>query len=264
MCDPIINELNKNAVLFINHRVTKVAHTKGILKQIFIKDNQTGNEQILDADLLIVATGCKPNVTLAEHAGCKIGKTGGIIVNQKAETTIDHVYAVGDCTEYNDFITNQPLSSGLGSTAVRQGITAGINAAGGNYQLPNGFLQTRTSEFFDKEIAAVGPTKDQLQAIPTASGRFKGSSLPEYFPGGQPITIKLIAHKKTGCILAAQAVGHNAAQRINTCACAILNGMTVEQLRHLETAYAPPIAPTLDAITLVCDIVARKLAHRPG
>jgi NADH oxidase (H2O2-forming) len=190
--------------------------------------------------------------------GCKIGKTGGIVVDERSETSVKNVFAVGDCTEYKDFVTKEPLSVGLGSIVVRQGIAAGINAAGGSYNLPEGFLLTRTSEFFGIEIAAVGPVKDACQNIPVIYGKFKGSSLPEYFPGGKPISMKVGIHEKTGEILSAQAVGHNASQRINTFACAILSGVNVEDFKKLETAYAPPLAPTLDVVTLVCDVASLK------
>ena len=71
--------------------------------------------------------------------------------------------------------------------------------------------------------------------------------------------MKIIADKKDGRILAAQAVGENAALRINTLACAILAKLNVETFKKLETAYAPPIAPTLDVISLACDVVSNKL-----
>jgi NADH oxidase (H2O2-forming) len=211
---------------------------------------------------LIIATGSKPNISLAKDAGCKIGETGGIIVNEKSETRLKNIYAVGDCTEYLDFVTKKPVPIGLGSIAVRQGIAAGINAAGGDYKLPNGVLQTRTSEFFGFEIAAVGPINDLMKDMSVVSGKFNGSSLPDYFPGGKPISLKVTVDEKTGRILSAQAVGDNAAQRINTFACAILSGIDVETFRKLETAYAPPIAPTLDTVTLVCDIVSKKLSRK--
>ena len=70
------------------------------------------------------------------------------------------------------------------------------------------------------------------------------------------------ADEETGRLLSAQAVGNNAAQRINTLACAILGKMSIEEFRKLETAYAPPIAPTLDTITLACDVLALKLARK--
>ena len=94
--------------------------------------------------------------------------------------------------------------------------------------------------------------------MPVIYAKFKGSSLPPYFPGGKAIAMKVGIHEETGKILSAQAVGHNASQRINTMACAILSGVNVEDFKKLETAYAPPIAPTLDVLTLVCDIASLK------
>ena len=112
------------------------------------------------------------------------------------------------------------------------------------------------------EIAAVGPSYNLMNEISVVSSKFNGSSLPDYFPGGKPISIKVTVDEKTGCILSAQAVGDNAAQRINTFATAILGEMDVETFRKLETAYAPSIAPTLDTVTLVCDIISMKLYRK--
>ncbi|EMR74092.1 NAD(FAD)-dependent dehydrogenase [Thermoplasmatales archaeon SCGC AB-539-N05] len=255
-------QIPSDVSLFTNHLVTKIESENGKINQVIIKNNETGEEKKIDTNLLIIATGCKPEVSLAKDIDCKIGETSGIVVNSRSETNVKNIYAVGDCTEYLDFVTKKPLSIGLGSIVVRQGIAAGINAAGGDYRLPQGVLQTCTSEFFDMEIAAVGPTSGYIKNMSVISGKFNGSSLPEYFPGGKSITIKIIVDEKTGRILAAQAVGDKAAQRINTFACAILGGMNVETFRKLETAYAPPVAPTLDVITLVCDIVSMKLSRK--
>ena len=79
-----------------------------------------------------------------------------------------------------------------------------------------------------------------------------------YFPGGKPITLKTLIDAETGSILAAQAVGDNAAQRINTYATAILSKINLDTFRKLETAYAPPVAPTLDVVTLAADVAAMK------
>ena len=262
MCNLLSEEIQKNVSLFVNHFATKVESNNNSISGIILKDNKTGEEKRIKTDLLVIAAGTKPDVDLAKSIGCKTGETGSIIVNDRCETNVKNVYAVGDCTEYTDFVTNKPVSIGLGSIVVKQGIAAGINAAGGEYRLPKGVLQTRTSKFFGLEIGAVGPTSNHLQDIPIVSGKFRGYSLPEYFPDRKSITIKLIVNKNTGNILAAQAVGSNAALRINTFACAILNGMNINELKKLETAYAPQVAPTLDAITLVCDIVSMKLSRR--
>lgn len=257
---PVLQE--NNITLFINHRAMKVDEQNGCVKSLTIKNVATNEETSIITDILIIATGTKPDVTLAKSIGCSLGKTGGIIVNERAETSIKNVYAVGDCTEYRDFITQEPLCVGLGSIVVRQGIAAGINAAGGTYQLPRGVLLSRTSEFFGVEIAAVGPIKNTIGNLPVIIGKYKGCSLPEYYPGGKPITIKIGVHEETGQILFAQAIGSNAAQRMNVFACALLNKTSVEELKKLETTYAPPIAPTLDALTLACDVVALKMARK--
>jgi len=242
--------------------VTSVEHDTGRIKKVIIKNNETGEEKTIHADHLIISTGIKPETKLAEDIGCELGITGRIKVNNKSETSIKNIYAVGDCTEFVDFVTKKPVPVGLGSIVVRQGIAAGINAAGGEYSLPQGVLQTATSDFFGMEIGTVGPTPASMRNQRYISGKFQGLSLPEYYPGGKPITIKVFADEKNGKILGAQAVGDKAAQRINTFACAILADMDVETLRKLETAYAPPVAPTLDVVTLVCDIVSMKIKRK--
>ena len=262
LTEPVLKKIKEHISVLTNHLVIRAESKNGSITGVVAKEKETAHETRIDTDVLIISTGCKPETLLAEKLGCLIGEKGGILVNNRSETSIPGVYAVGDCTQYVDFVTNQPILVGLGSIGVRQGITAGINAAGGDYQLPKGLLQTCTSEFFGVEIAAVGPASYKISDISLVSGKFTGSSLPSYFPGGEPITIKVISQAETGRILAAQAVGSNAAQRINTFACAILNEMTVENLRKLETAYAPPIAPTLDAVTLACDVVALKMNRR--
>lgn len=262
MSDIVHEEIPKDLTVFTNSLVTKIESTDGKIRSVTMKNKKTGVEEKIDTDLLVVATGSKPEVSLAKNAGCKIGVTGGIVVNEKSETNLKDIYAVGDCTEYKDFVTKKPVIVGLGSIAVRQGVAAGINAAGGSYSLPDGVLQTCTSEFFDVEIASVGPMINDMESMPYISGKFNGLSLLDYFPGGKPITVKVIAEETSGRILAAQAVGSNAALRINTLACAILNQMNIETFRKLETAYAPPITPTLDAMTLACDVVSMKINRK--
>jgi NADH oxidase (H2O2-forming) len=232
------------------------------IEEVIIKDRSSNKEQSISTDILIIATGTKPEVTLAKNIGCSIGVTGGIKVNNKSETSVNDIYAVGDCTEYTDYITKKPVLIGLGSIAVRQGIAAGTNAAGGEYILPKGVLQTFTSEFFDTQIAGVGPSYAHLKSYEIISGRYHGSSLPNYFPGGKPILMKILIDSKTGRILSAQAVGENAAQRINTYATAILSDMSIDAFRKLETAYAPPVAPTLDVVTLTADIAHMRLQRK--
>ena len=259
MSDIVFKDLSKNVKIFTNHIATKIESKSGKINEVFIKNNETGEEKNIKTDLLVIATGLKANIDLAKEAGCKIGQTRHIIVNRRCETSKKNIYAIGDCTEFYDFVTKKPISIGLGSIAVRQGIASGINAAGGDYILPDGVLQTCTSEFFGMEIAAVSPSVEGLSIV---SGKFNGLSLPHYFPGGKPVCVKVFVNEKTGKIIAAQIIGDNAAKRVNIFASAILCGMDVETFRKLETAYAPPIAPTLDVETLACDVVSMKLNRK--
>ncbi len=257
----VCEEISKHIKIFTDYLATKIKNDNGKICKVVIKNNETDEEQSIFTDLLIISVGCRPDTSLAKTIGCKLNEKGYIVVNNKSETSVENVYAVGDCTEYIDFVTKKPTPIGLGSIAVRQAIAAGVNATGGKYEPPAGVLQTCTSDFFGLEIASVGPNISSINDSEIVTGKFNGSSLPEYFPGGKPITVKVFTNN-SGKIISAQAVGCNAAQRINTFACAILAGMNVETLRKLETAYAPPVAPTLDAVTLACDMVSMKLNHR--
>lgn len=252
----VLEKISKYVNVLTDHIVTRLESKSGKINKVFIKDNKTGEEKLIESDLMIIATGLNPETSLAKDIGCKISNKGYIVVNERCETSIKDIYAIGDCTEFKNFVTKRPIPIGLGSIAVRQGISAGINAVGGNYSLLDGVIQTCTSKFFEIEIASVGSFDEKL-----IFGKFNGTSLPDYFPGGKQITIKVFSDKN-GKILGAQAVGENAAQRINTFAAAIIGGLDIETFRKLETAYAPPVAPTLDSITLVCDIISAKLRRR--
>jgi NADH oxidase (H2O2-forming) len=255
----IYDKINENIKLYIGYLAKEIEIKDGLINKLNICNIYNSNDISIDTDLLILATGTKPVTSIFNKTDLKIGQNRGIIINKNCETSIKDIYAVGDCTEYRDFVTKKPINVGLGSIVVRQAITAGINAAGGKYELPKGFLQTCTSEFFGFEVATVGPTMNNLNDFNVISAMYSGKSLPEYFPGGKSITMKISINKNTNEIISAQAIGDKAAQRINTIACAILNNMNIELFRKLETAYAPPIAPTLDVMTLVCDIIMKKI-----
>jgi len=232
---------------------------------VVIEHVDTGEKKELPAEIVVISTGTRANTELAAKAGCELGVTGQIKVNSRCETSVPGIYAAGDCTEYVDLVTGMPMAVGMGTVATRQGRTAGINAAGGKSELPPGVLGTRVTMAFGLHLAGVGPTEVQLRkaGIEPVVGRFVGSTLPDYIPGGRDITVKVLAHPQDHRILGAQIVGTGRVhQRINAFAVAILAGMTLEQFSNLETAYAPPIAPTLDPITLACDVALMKLRKK--
>jgi NADH oxidase (H2O2-forming) len=227
-------------------------------------DRNTKEEREFYADVIVIATGQRGETELAKQVGCTVGETRQIKVDDRCETCVKGVFAVGDCTEYPELITGKPTVSGLGTIAVKMAMVAGVNAAGGDERLPRGFLQTRATEPFGCQVAAVGPTTPQLEAagIKPLIGKVRGFTLPDYFPGRLEIYVKVLAHPETGKILGAQIVGEDRVHmRVNAFAVAIMSDMTVHDLARLETAYCPPAAPTMDVITIACEAARLKLAR---
>lgn len=204
---------------------------------------------VIDTDLVLVATGTRPNVKLAEGIADK-----AIEVDERCQTSIPDVYAVGDCTQYRDVMGSNEVV-GLGSTAVRQAVVAGQNAVGGNATMPP-LLNARTTRLFNLEIAAVGPTSTEMPFSPV-TGKFTGSTLPDYMEG-EKLLVKVLADDD-GRIMGAQAVGPGAAQHVNRFAVAIQHSLTLEQFADVETAYAPLVAPVFDASTVACNIAQRRV-----
>ena len=208
------------------------------------------SSRAIKADFVVVATGNKPNISIARKCNTK----KAIVIDEKCMTSIPSVYACGDCTQYKDIFGNEVIV-GLGSIAVRQGIVAGINAVGGDEKLPP-LLNARTTKIFGIEIAAVGPLQKDLPFQPII-GKFRGNTHPDYFEGDE-IVVKVMGDEE-GKICAAQVVGPGAAQKINAFALAISSGMTFDEFSKVETAYAPPVSPVIDVSTIACDVAKRKV-----
>jgi NADH oxidase (H2O2-forming) len=264
MAQMMADAIAKHGVkMFTEYQVTEVLGDEKA-HGVVAKDRKTGEEREFYADLIVVATGQRGETELAKQLGCSVGVTKQIFVNDRTETCVKDVYAVGDCTEYPDLVTNKAYVSGLGTIAVKMAMVAGVNAAGGDEKLPKGFLITRATEPFGCQVAAVGPTTPQLEAfgIKPLVGKVRSFTLPDYYPGRKEIFVKVLAHPQTGRILGAQIVGEDRVHmRINAFAVAIQAGMTVQELAQLETAYCPPAAPTVDPITIACEAAKLKMAR---
>ncbi len=230
--------------------------------QVRVVGRTSEKEEDVPADLVIVATGVRPNVKLATEAGLKIGNRGGILVDERMKTSDPHIYAAGDCAEHLDLVTGQTIVSGLGTIALRQGEVAGINAAGGNAKLP-GVVLSRTTHLFGLEIAGIGPTRVAAERANYSilAGKFKGGTTAEYYPGEQSVSIKLLADKESGLLLGGQVIGPCAHQRINVLSVALAAKMTIRQVADLETCYAPPVAPIREPLTLAAQILALRYAR---
>jgi len=216
-------------------------------------------EEVIETDMVILASGVRANIDIAKNAGIEVGKWG-IRTNSRMETNIRGIYAVGDCIETVSLIDHRPNLMQLSTAAYRQGMVAGTNAAGG-YDTYEGALGTFVSMVGDLEVAATG--FNELSAIAagfeTISGKALGKSKPEYYPGSKDITVKILADAKTGRVLGAQAVGEGAAARINVLSLAIRNSMNVHSLARTEMAYCPMVAENYDVLNKAADFAVRRL-----
>lgn len=205
--------------------------------------------KVLEADIIIMSIGIKPNVILAEEAGIEIGITGAIKVNTKMQTNIDYIYSCGDCAESFSVINNKAVYRPLGSTANKMGRIAGDQLSGGILEF-KGILGTGIFRLFDMVVAQTGFTEKEAikEGYEVVVCHNIKPDKPSYFHGKEMV-IKGIADNKTGKLLGAQIVGYTGVdKRIDVFVTAITFGAKVEDLSHLDLAYAPPFSTTKDPV----------------
>jgi len=213
------------------------------------------------ADMVILAIGVRPNVTLAEAAGLEIGPTGAIKVNDRMQTSDPDIYAAGDCVECKDLMTGKPCFVPLGSTANKQGRVAAVNICGGQDCFP-GVLGSTVCKVFDFCVARTGlsesAAKEEGYDIVTVLAPAPDKA--HFMPEAKVLMLKLIADRDTRKLLGAQAVGPGAGdKRIDVVAMALTAGMTVDQLANADLCYAPPFAPAMDNIITAANVVRNKM-----
>jgi NADH oxidase (H2O2-forming) len=219
-----------------------------------------GGEKI-EADLFVSAFGVRANTQLAVNAGIAVGETKAIRTNARMETNIKDVYAIGDCAEVTNIVTQRPSLPQLGTVAVRTGKIAGINAAGG-YSLFTGALGSAISRLFDTDCGWTGLTEAAAKkaSIEVVTGTIASKTKADYYPGALPIKVKLVVEKESQRVIGAQIIGgEEVTQRINAISLAIQRGMTARDLSKADTAYAPPVCETWEPMVLAAEMVLLKL-----
>lgn len=218
-------------------------------KEITENEVILSDESKLPGDLVIVATGVRPNVELAKEAGIELGVTGAIKVNSFMETSVADIYAAGDCIEQYHSITGKPVYRPLGSTANKTGRMAGNNATGGNLEF-RGVLGTGIYKIFDLAVAQTGLTEREAlkEGYEISVSHNIKPNRPEYM-GGKEMVIKSVADKKDGRLLGVQIIGPEGVdKRVDVFAALITFGAKVQDLVHLDLAYAPPFSTTKDPV----------------
>lgn len=218
----------------------------------------------LQADIVILAIGVRPETTLARASGLEIGPTGGIKVDENLRTSDPAIYAVGDAVEVHQTISGKPALIPLAGPANRQGRIAADNitaADGAPLETYKGTLGTAILKVFDLAAACTGLNETQLRAagIDYLTTITHSGSHASYYPGSMQLSLKLI-FGRNGAILGAQAVGADGAdKRIDVIATAIAAGLKVQDLTELELAYAPPFGSAKDPVNIAGYVASNVL-----
>ncbi|UTR11563.1 CoA-disulfide reductase [Evansella sp. LMS18] len=203
-------------------------------------------------DMIIFSIGVRPENELAVDAGLPVGKHGGILVDEFLRTSDPHIYAVGDAIEVTDYVGRQPAMIPLAGPANRQARIAADNIYGRERKYP-GTLGTSVVKIFDYTVAATGNNEKLLkqQGLDYQAVHLHPGSHAGYYPGANPIHLKLLFDPADGTIFGAQAIGKTGVEkRIDVIATAIKGALTVQDLTELELSYAPPFSSAKDPVNM--------------
>ncbi len=240
-------EVRKNGVdLMLGRFVEGFADTENGI-DVKLKDAPT-----LHADMVVMAIGVAPETTLAKNAGIELGIKGSIVVNDRMETSVPDIYAVGDAVQIKNFVTDADTLISLAGPANKQGRIAADNVCGGDSRYSGG-QGSSVIKIFDMTAAATGINEKTAKALGINSDKVILSPMSHagYYPGGKVMTMKVIFEKDTYRILGAQIVGFDGVdKRIDVIATAIRAGMKAYDLAELDLAYAPPYSSAKDPVNM--------------
>ncbi|MGB5233279.1 MAG: FAD-dependent oxidoreductase [Desulfoprunum sp.] len=221
----------------------------------------TTDKQTIPADLIILGLGVAPNSDLAKDAGIRLGPKDSIAVNELQQTGTANIWAAGDCAQSYHLVSRRPVHIALGTVANKQGRVAGMNLGGRRAAFP-GVVGTAITKFMDTECARTGLNEREIKALGLeySIGMIETHTLPRYYPGSAPISVKVLAEKGSARLLGVQIVGGpGSAKRIDTAATALHAGFSLEELLYLDLSYAPPFAGVWDPI-----VIAARMALKDG
>ncbi len=254
-----------------SHWMRDTLHEKGVefvprINVTGIGKEETGNLRVQttegdwEAEIVIIATGVRPEVSLARSIGVNIGKTGAIAVDFGQRTSLINVYAVGDCSEVFHRVSKKWVNFPLGDIANKQGRVAGRNI-GGRPLVFEGIVGAQSFRLFDLECAATGLSEKEAEeaGFSPISTIVWGSATAKAL-GRRRLGLQLIADRSSGKLLGAQAVGlAGAVGRINALSVALWSGMNLDQIGYLDFAYAPPFGPAWDIVHVAAQTLKRMI-----
>ena len=219
--------------------------------------------EALDAELVIVAAGVRPNTELARQAGLELGAKGSIRVDKHMRTSNENIYACGDCAETFSAVTGQPAWFPLGSTANKMGRIAGDTLTGGHL-VYRGSLGTGIFKVLDMAVGLTGLTERDARAQGFDVAVVRHNNIDRFGEfGGQELVIKAVADRKTRRLLGAQVIGHGGVdKRLDVYATLIMKKATADELEDLDLAYAPPFSTSRDPVHYTGMLLVAALNRR--
>ena len=249
-------------------RVTRIERWTGDHRLRVLGVSGSGKDQRparWDVDLVLVVVGVRPHTDLLERAGAKTGPRGAVVVDERMATGLPHVWAAGDCVVTHHRLLGTTYLP-LGTTAHKQGRVAGENAVGGDTTF-SGSLGTQVVKVFDLVAARTGLREHE--AVQAGYSPETTQSSPDdhkaYYPGAQPITIRVTGDTETGRLLGAQLVGARGtetAKRVDTYATALFHSMSVDGVSQLDLSYTPPLGSPWDAVQMAAQAWVRDHVSR--
>ena len=247
MASFIHSEMRRHGVkLALGHTVEGFEEKDGGV-DVLLKD-----EAPLHADMVVLAIGVSPDTHLAQEAGLELGVKGSIVVNDRMETSVPDIYAVGDAVQVKHFVTGQDVLLSLAGPANKQGRIAADNICGGDSHY-TGSQGSSVIKVFDMTAATTGvnETNAKKAGLDVDTVILSPMSHAGYYPGGKVMTMKVVFEKETYRLLGAQIVGYEGVdKRIDVLATAIRARLKATELKDLDLAYAPPYSSAKDPVNM--------------
>ncbi len=215
----------------------------------------------IGADLVVLGLGVRPNSQLGAASGLETGVRDALVVDRQQETSVEGVWAAGDCCQSVHLVSGRPVHQALGTVANKQGRVAGINISGGYATFP-GVLGTAVTRVCRTEIGRTGLTEREADeaGYRVSTSLIEATTTAGYMPDTSSITAKLVAERRSGRLLGVQIVGGpGSAKRVDVVAAALAGRLTVEDLVGLDVGYAPPFSPLWDPVQVAARDLLAKL-----
>ncbi|MDO4926016.1 MAG: CoA-disulfide reductase [Turicibacter sp.] len=244
--DLLEEELRAHDVhLHLSQTVTELVGDQAVT-QIKTKD------EAFDVDVVVITAGVRPNTHFLKETGIEMLRNGALVIDNEGHTSIEDIYAAGDCATINHILKPEPAYIPLATVANKMGRIIGENLAGA-HQTFNGSLASACLKVMDLEAGRTGLSEQEAinLGINYKKVFITDMNQTSYYPGQSKINVKLIYNADTKVILGGQIVGRkDAVQRVNVLATAIFAGLTTDQLAMLDLCYAPPFARTWDVLNI--------------